>query len=212
MNSTGAAYSRIPGGELAALERAVREAREQGKSDSPLGVLAGDPVAHSFALVDRWGPRDSMPAWSEGPDLAMARGLLALSRSVGEVVALYEIDEGATMGVYGVWKDGKLVRDLQWLNGAWYAVSGEPQAWEQPLFAAAALEDAIERARMDGRDEGQVRSAFATGRITAGASWPSPEGVVRFILAAYRAPAWGFTPWPRRSEVLEGLRQHGSGS
>lgn len=205
MEASGAVYARIPAGGLAALEAAVREARPSSRRSSPLGVLAGDPAAHAFALVDRWGKSDEMPVWSEGPDLSKAPELAALSRAVGEVVALYEIDDGQSLGVYGAWRDGALVRGLVRGDGEWMDVEGEPQAWEVGLFSAAAQAEALAVAEEDGQDPGPIEAAFAGGRVTQGAAYPAPLAMARVIREALRAPAYGFQPWPRRSELIKQL-------
>jgi hypothetical protein len=163
-----------------------------------LGVVAFDPAVHAFALVDRWGKSDNMPDWSEEPDLSQADELAALSRDVGQVVAFYEIEEGSTSGVYGAWNDGELVRELEWADDQWVKVAGQPQSWEAPLFGTDELDSALEAARDDGRDEAEVRAAFAAGSIQSGAAWPVPQRMAVFIRTALRAPAHGLEPWPRR--------------
>ncbi|NLI77584.1 MAG: hypothetical protein GX442_14250 [Candidatus Riflebacteria bacterium] len=205
MNSTGAVFARIPAGGLEALATAVTQARAVSRHSSPLGILAGDAVNHGFALVDRWGPRDNMPMWGEGPDLDVAAELAVLSRLVGEVVAFYTIDEGLTMGLWGAWKNGTLARKLWWSDGRWEWADGEPQPWEKPLFAPDALESALLQAREEGRDEGEVRAAFIAERIAAGAAFPVPNWLSGHIRVLCRAPGWGFEPWPRRSEVVAQL-------
>jgi hypothetical protein len=207
MDSIGAVYARIPDGNLDQLAAAVVASRAVSHHSSPLGVLAGEPAQHAFAVVDRWGRSDNMPLWGEDPALGLAVELIELSRRVGDVIALYEIDEGATLGLYGAWKDGQLVRDLQWADFQWSVVEGEPQVWEAPLFAPAALERALAAARDDGRDEQEVRDAFAAGRIVAGQAWPMPEGLALHIRNVCRGPAFGFTPWPRRQDLVDALRQ-----
>ena len=203
MDSSGAVYAKVPAGGIAALATAIREARSIGRSSSPLGVLAVDPAVHSFAIVDRWGRSDDMPDWAEDPDLDLAVELAALSRQVGEVIAFYEVDEGTTWGIYAAWRDGMLVRSLQWAADRWECVEGEPQSWEAPLFGSEALQSALDYAR----DKEQVRSLFASKRITLNASWPRPEGVSVSIRTVNPAPAFGFMPWPRRKELEDRNRE-----
>ena len=207
MECSGAVYARIPPDGLPALESAVRQARRASRHASPLGVIAGQPDLHGFAMVDRWGKSDDMPLWSEGPDLAQAPELVALSRAVGEVVAFYEIDEGSTFGVYGAWRDGALVRGLVWGDDEWMRVQGDPQSWEAGLFAPEALARALEDAREDGREEAPIEAGFASGRVTSGASQPAPRAMARLIREALRAPAHGLQPWPRRTELVKRVRE-----
>ena len=145
METGGAVYAKIPGGGVAALEAAIREVRGKRLEEGPLGVVACDPAAHAFALVDRWGKGDDLPSWAEEPDLALATELAALSRHVGEVVAFFEIEDD--FGVYALWRDGQLARELHWLAGAWAKVEGEAQAWEAGFFEARFLERALENVR-----------------------------------------------------------------
>ena len=197
MDTSGAVYAKVPAGGVAVLDAAVRKARLSGRTSSPLGVLAFDPAVHSYALVDRWGRSDDMPDWAEEPDLEQALELVALSRMVGEVIAFYEADEGTTMGIYAVWRDGLLVRNLQWAADQWECVEGEAQPWEALLFTPEALQNALDYAG----DKEQVRALFDAKRIVANASWPRPEGVSASIRAVHPAPAFGFEPWPRRKEL-----------
>jgi tetratricopeptide (TPR) repeat protein len=203
MDSIGAVYAKVPAGGVSALDAAVREARGIGRNSSPLGVLAFDPAVHSFALVDRWGRPDDMPHWAEDPDPGLAVELAALSRMVGEVIALYEVDEGTTMGIYLAWRDGVLVRNLQWAADQWQCVEGEPQPWEATLFDPEALHTALKRAD----DKEQCRAMFDAGRIVRGASWPGPERISRNIRTVNPAPDFGFAPWPRRKELEERNRE-----
>jgi hypothetical protein len=205
MSSTfGAVYARVPAGGVPALEAAIKEARAVSKHSSPLGVLAFDPALHAFAVVDRWGPQDNMPIWAEYPDLGMAFELAALSRSVGEVIAFHEIDEGLTQGFYGGWKDGTLVRDLQWMDGMWIRVEGEPQPWETPMFTDEAFKYALEIAADDPEP---VRAAFSKRRIEVQAAWPTPVEISRNICKVHSGPAFGFRPWPRRNELVDKNRE-----
>ena len=211
MDSSGAVYAKVPTGGVAALEAAIETVRGRGFHAGPLGVLAFDPALHEYGIVDRWGRSDDMPAWSEGPDLNDARELRALSRLVGDVVAFYEVDEGLTTGVYGAWREGELVRALEWADDEWCRVEGEPQPWEAPLFAPERLAHALENAADDGQDEAAPRAAFAAGRIERGARWPAPDRMAVHIRTAHPGPAHGFLPWPRRSDVVKLSQAKASG-
>ena len=204
MGSSGVVYAKVPAGGVSALEAAVKAARAVSRHDSPLGVLAVDPAAHAFAIVDRWGPKDDMPMWSEEPDFSSALELVALSEAVGEVVAFFDIDEGTELGLYGTWRDGVLVRELQWAGGEWQKVEGEPQPWEAPLFDAESLARALEYPQ---GAEADIRAVYAAGQIAQGARWPVPDGIAVHIRAALRAPAYGFEPWPRRKELVQEIRK-----
>ncbi len=199
MNSYGAVYARVPGGGVPELETAIKEARAVSKHSSPLGVLAFDPAIHSFAVVDRWGRSDNLPIWAEGPDLSLAFELAVLSKSVGDVIAFYAIDEGLEMGIFGAWKDGRLVRDLQWMDYKWSRVEGEPQLWEAPLFSEENLQKSLERA--DSPES--VREAFAKNRFIPDSQWPDPPGLITAIRTVYPGPLMGFSPWPPRKELVE---------
>ncbi|MBI4861163.1 MAG: hypothetical protein HY815_13035 [Candidatus Riflebacteria bacterium] len=197
----GAVCARVPAGGVPALEEAIREARSVTRSSGPLGVLAFDPALHRFAVVDRWGRQDNMPAWSEEPDLGRAPELAKLSQTVGEVVAFYEMDDGLTMGVYGAWKDGTLIRDLQWMNGSWMRVQGEPQPWEESAFSDRALREVLDCA--DEPDKEEIRSAYARNQIIVDTRWPRP---FFNVCQACQAPPFTFMPWPRRSELTDRIR------
>ncbi len=201
METEGAVYARVPGGDVAALEAAIQQARSHASS-GPIGVIAFDPAKHAFALVDRWGKSDDMAHWAEGPDLETANELAKLSQLVGEVVAFYTVEEGMSLGVYGAWKDGVLVRGLEYAEGEWYRASGEPQPWEAPLFAPAEKAKALASARDDGRDPATVEAAFAKGRIEQGAAYPLPPLIPVHVRDVLRAPSYGVQPWPRRRDAL----------
>lgn len=202
MDVAGVVYARVPAGGLPELERAVKEARAVSHHSSPLGILACDPAIHRFAIVDRWGKPDEMPLWSEEPDFSTASELEALSRAVGEVVAFYEVDEGSSMGIYAAWRDGVLVRDLEWFEDQWAKVEGEPQEWEA-LFSDESLESGLARAGYSGTPEEDVRAIYAAGIIEPGASWPPCEGMAFNIRTTLPGPAYGFEPWPRRKELVQ---------
>lgn len=203
MDSAGAVYAKVPAGGAAILEAAVREARLAGRSDSPLGVLAFDPAHQTFAIVDRWGRGDDMPDWAEDPDLGLAVELATLSSLVGEVIAFYEVDGGTTMGIYAAWRDGVLVRNLEWAADQWQSARGERQAWEAPLFKRQALQEALDVAT----DKDRVRALFVAQRIVANACWPRPEGITLAIRTVHPAPDFGFMPWPRRRELVASARR-----
>lgn len=196
----GAVYARLPAGGREALVEALRRIATQRRQPVFLGVLAGEPGVQDFALVDRWGRQDDMPAWAAHLDLAVATELAGLSAAVGEVVACYDQDEGLTMGIYGAWRDGVLVRELLWQDGSWARVDGEPQPWEASSFTDAALAGSLDRA--DAGEHAEVRAAFAARRFAPGARWPMPDQLVRGIIAACRAQPFGFQPWPPRREAL----------
>jgi len=206
MSSMGAVYAQVPAGGVPALEQAVKAAREKTQRPSPLGVLAFDPAVHRFAVVDRWGPSDDMPSWSEGPDLDEAVELVELSRAVGEVFAFYEVDEGLTMGLYATWLHGERVRALEWANDQWCRVEGEPQHWEAPLFGPELLERALENARDRGQEEEAIRTLFTERRILLEARLPVPDALSGFFRTTGPGPAYGFEPWPRRRELEKQLR------
>ncbi|HNV72824.1 MAG TPA: hypothetical protein PKO06_24160 [Candidatus Ozemobacteraceae bacterium] len=205
MDSSGAVYAKFPAGGVEALEQAVSEARKASRHTSPIKVLGGDPIRHAYAVVDRWGRSDNMPIWAEGPDLTTAFELVELSRLVGDVVAFYTIDDGLSMGIYGAWKDGRLVRNLQWMDDQWQVVEGDPQPWEKPLFSSESREACLECARDNGWDESEVQKMFQAGVLQPGFRFPIAHGLVRHINAACPGPLYGFEPWPARRTLLEDL-------
>jgi len=154
-----------------------------------IGVLGFDP-AQRFALVDRWGKSDDMPRWAEGPDLGRATELADLSKAVGEVVAFYEVEDGGDLGVYGVWRDGALVRSLVRLE-TWSA-QGTPQPWEARFIAKVKAQDPDQA---DGPDT-----------IEDGAEDPRPGAVSvgGQIWQELGAIGWGVPqPWLRRRDALK---------
>ncbi|MGV8041061.1 MAG: hypothetical protein AB2L07_13605 [Thermoanaerobaculaceae bacterium] len=207
MDTDGVVWARVPGNDPAALEAVITQLRATTRRDSPLGVLAFDPAVHAFALVDRWGGQDYLPDWAATLDLAHAPELAALSGLVEEVVAFHTLDGGSLQGIYGHWKQGRLVRGLVWIDEHWAQAWGTPQAWEAPLFAPGHLAAAIEDA---GPEDGAVREAYARGEVVAGEAHPRPGDYGHTLLGAMvqvlRAPRWGFSPWPPRSEVLKARR------
>ena len=206
MSSMGAVYARVPAGGVLELEEAIRNARAMSKHTSPLAVLCFEEGKHQCAVVDRWGRSDDMPIWAEECDLAIAVELVELSRISGEVIAFYEVDEGLTMGIYGTWRDGALMRNILWADNQWYRVEGEPQPWEKPMFAPEVLQEALQNARDYGSDETAIKGVFEAGCIALNASLPVPNALSGHIWKVYPAPAYGFSPWPRRKELVDKIR------
>jgi hypothetical protein len=211
MDSDGAVWARVPANDVAALDAVIKGVRSATRRDSPLGVLAFDPAAHAFALVDRWGHADDLPVWAESLDPAEATELAALSEAVEEVVAFHVLDEGLLQGVYGHWRSGALVRGLVWTDERWSQATGTPQDWETCMFSSAHLARAIEDTQDDGGDEAATRAAFARGQIVAGECHPRPGtpglSLLEAMLSVLRAPRWGFSPWPRRRDVLRNMAE-----
>jgi hypothetical protein len=212
MDTFGAVFARVRGGDVAGLEAAVREVRGSRPSEGPLGVLAFEAGAHDFALVDRWGRSDDPPGWFESDsdddaDDGRFTPLTRLSALCGEVVAEYSVEMDLCKFVHS--RDGEVVRFLEWCEGAWTVVRGEPQTWEAGLFEPAWLEASLENARDGGGDEDEVRAAFAAGHLVQGSRWPtlitaavSVSGALRERL---RLPTYGFQPWPKRADVVKTL-------
>lgn len=205
MDSYGAVFASVPAGGAGALEAAILEARKVSRHSSPLGVLQFVPTEHGVALVDRWGKQDNMPIWAEGPDLGKAFELAELSKAVGEVVAFYEIDGGMMMGIYGAWRNGVLVRDIEWNDGSWYKVEGEPQPWEQGMFGEESFAFSLDFALEAGLGEGELREIFAKKQLVPDARFPIPQRIALGIKTFMKGPAFGFQPWPKRRELVEKL-------
>ncbi len=209
MESDGAVWARVPGNRVADLDAVIKTVRSSTQRDSPLGVLAFDPAAHAFALVDRWGRTDDMPVWVEYMDPAQATELAALSEAVEDVVAFHVLDEGSLQGVYGHWQSGSLVRGLVWADEHWQEATGTPQSWEAPMFSPAHLARALEDTRDSRGDEEATRAAFARGHILAGEYHPRPGtpglNLLDAMVSVLRAPRWGFSPWPPRRDVLRAM-------
>lgn len=209
MDSDGAVWARVPGNDVAALDTVIKKVRLSTRRDSPLGVLAFDPAAHAFALVDRWGRADNMPVWVEDMDPAQATELAALSEAVEEVVAFHVLDGGLLQGVYGHWRSGALVRGLVWMDEHWLQATGTPQEWETHIFSSAHQARALEDTREDGGDEAATRAVYARGHIVAGEYHPRPGtpglDLLNAMVGVLRAPRWGFKPWPPRRDVLRDM-------
>jgi hypothetical protein len=209
MDSDGAVWARVPANDVVALETVIRKVRSSTRRDSPLGVLAFDPAAHAFALVDRWCHADDMPVWVEYMDPAQSTELAALSEAVEEVVAFHVLEGGLLQGVYGHWRSGDLVRGLVWADERWLQATGAPQEWETPMFSSAHLAQALEDAREAGDDEEVTRATFARGHIMAGECHPRPGtpgfNLLDAMISVLRAPRWGVRPWPPRRDVLRDM-------
>lgn len=204
MQAGGAVYARVPDGSVERLEAAIKAVRAGARG--PLGVLKLVPGEHAFACVDRWGKSDDVPPFAERHDtVEAAKELAALSREVGEVVAFYEVEDGAEYGVYVHWRDGQVARHLGRTDGEWSHVVGEPQPWEAGLFAPERLEEVLQYAEDDGLGPDAVRAAFAAGRLAKGAALPRPHRIAELVARSLRAPLYGFQPWPRRRDEVKRL-------
>lgn len=197
MESSGAVWVRVGAEGLGAVEGALASL-PRGYA---LGVLRYEPGEHSFALVDRWGKSDDVPRFVD--DERAREPYAALSATVGEVVAYYDIEEGSELATVLVWRDGALARRIYWADGEWCEVEGEPEAWEAGLFTPERRDRAFEYREDDEAAQAVLREAFARGVIEQGARGPEPWAPA--LWSAIRAPAPGFSPWPRRRDVLNAL-------
>jgi hypothetical protein len=196
MEASGTVYARVPDKDPAKVDAAIRSCRKWA-SRGPLKVLAYDPAAHDFALIDRFGKSDDVPSWSGKH--AEADDFMALSRALGDVVAHYDV-EGQQWAEFAHWKDGALVRSLTYGDGQWSKVEGQPQAWEAAFFAPGAVNELLDLLSDQPELQAELRAVVAARTVAPGARFPFPSAA---IFQPLRGPAFGFRPWPRRKDVVK---------
>lgn len=199
MEVYGGVYARVPDEDPARLDAAIARCRRT-LTRGPLKTLQYDPAAHDVAIIDRFGKGDDTPSWSGKHDAA--DDLMALSKEVGDVVAFYVIDP-PEFAEFAHWKDGALVRSLQYGDGQWMKAEGAQQAWEETFFQprpAKALLDVL-----DDQPEAlaEARAVYAARKVEQGARFPWPTGAVFDLL---RGPSFGFGPWTKRNDVIKAMK------
>ena len=88
-------------------------------------------------------------------------------------------------------EDGKLMRHLQYggkEHGLWQVAEGEPQPWEEGLFADSPLGNLAE----DDPDRALVAGLYQQRQIMAGNRWPAIDAreTARAVAVFYRLSGW----------------------
>ncbi|HVY28351.1 MAG TPA: hypothetical protein VHB79_17470 [Polyangiaceae bacterium] len=136
------------------------------------GELPADfrPEVEGPCLVYRVGQWTELvlPGVADG-----AASAAALSRRIsGQVI---EIIVQTTASVVGVahFENGACQRRIEFADGSWCRVEGEPKPWEDRLFSREELEAAKEVS--DPEDDAELEAAFADKVLAAGRSLPWPR-------------------------------------
>lgn len=107
----------------------------------------------------------------------------ALSRRFGEAIYVF-VDSHADELIYDHGRGGELVRKLLWTSDgllcSWECVAGTPEPWEDALFAAHNLTNALSAAEPEEHDE--IRAIYADRRISSGARWPTCDATVAELI------------------------------
>lgn len=128
-----------------------------------------DWVACEFG--DNTCPIEAFGQQRDDPDV-FASG--KLSARFGEAIYLYCNSREDEL-LYDHSRAGKLLRKLMWVfdgaTWAWTCVAGEPEPWEDVLFAERNLAAALDV--VEPEDQSAVRAVYEERRIVAKARWPS---------------------------------------
>lgn len=108
------------------------------------------------------------------PGVAQGEGTAAaLSQRVpGEVICVVVQTTASVVGV-AHFQGGACVRRIEFADGTWLRVEGDPQPWEARLFSAEELEAAKEVG--DPSDDAELEAAFAVKTLAEGKSLPWPR-------------------------------------
>ena len=108
------------------------------------------------------------------PGVAVGDGAAAaLSQRVpGQVICVIVQTTASVVGV-AHFQGGTCLRRIEFADGTWLRVEGEPQPWEARLFSAEELEAAREVG--DPIDDAELEAAFASKTLAEGMSLPWPR-------------------------------------
>lgn len=110
----------------------------------------------------------ALPGVAEGDGAATA-----LSQRVpGQVICVVVQTTASVVGV-AHFEGGTCVRRIEFADGTWLRVEGEPQPWEARLFSVEELQAAKEVG--DPSDDAGLEAAFATKTLAEGRSLPWPR-------------------------------------
>lgn len=129
---------------------------------------------------DRLMPDD---VYEDGRADRSASAAAALSAVHGEAIYLWADSSGDEL-VYDHAKDGVLLRKLLWTydgcESSWECAAGEPEPWEEVLFASRNLEQRL--ASVEPEEHEAVRAVYGARRIEAGARYPSCDASVAEVI------------------------------
>jgi len=126
----------------------------------------------------------SLPGVDDGAASASA---LSLSRAVrGQVVWAIVQTVASVVGI-AHFEGGKQIRRIEFGDGSWYRVEGEPQPWEAALFSKTELEAAKEIG--DPEMDAELEAVFAKKTLELGQKlpWPREWETVRAALGVTEA-------------------------
>lgn len=108
------------------------------------------------------------------PGVADGEGSAAeLSRRVPGLVIWVIVQTTASVVGVAHFQGGTCLRRIEFADGSWLRVEGEPQPWEARLFSAEELEEA--KAASDPSDDAELDAAFASKTLAEGKSLPWPR-------------------------------------
>jgi len=111
----------------------------------------------------------------------------ALSQALlGEVIWIIVQTTASVIGVTH-FESGRVVRRLEFADGSWQRVEGQPQPWEAQLFSSAELDAAKEVGSPE--DDAELERAFANRTLEAGSGlpWPREWETLRYALGVSEA-------------------------
>jgi len=121
-----------------------------------------------------------------GVDDGAASALLLSRAAPGQVIWAIVQTTASAVGI-AHFEQGRQLRRIEFGNGSWYRVEGEPQPWEAALFSETELEAAkeIAEAEMDAELEAVFgKKTLETGQ---GLPWPREWETVRAALGVNEA-------------------------
>jgi hypothetical protein len=124
----------------------------------------------------------ALPGVNEGEATA-----LALSKQVSGLVIWVLVQTTASVLLVLHCESGEVRRRIEFGDGTWHRVEGQPQPWEGWLFSDEELEAAREVG--DPEDDRELEAAFARKVLEAGARLPWPREWQGFFHAVDVTPA-----------------------
>lgn len=112
---------------------------------------------------------------------------LALSKRVSGQVIWAIVQTTASVVGIAHYKDGRCQRCIEFADGSWRRVEGEPQPWEALLFSAEELE-AAKDVGVPG-DNAELEVAFASKTLEVGKTlpWPREWETLRYAISVTEA-------------------------
>jgi hypothetical protein len=124
----------------------------------------------------------SLPGVDDGAASALSLSLAAPGKVIWAIVQ-------TTASAVGIahFEGGKQLRRIEFADGSWYRVEGEPEPWEAALFSDAELEAAKEDAEPE--TDAELEAVFAKKTLETGQElpWPREWETVRAALGVNEA-------------------------